>query len=491
MENSKQIKQVNKLAFILYSIVGMVLILSYVLEIIKGNREIPYVVLFSFVIIIPLVLYLINNKINPTNNYNQYIISIGYFIMYAFVLCTTNTIMSFTYILPMLLILTMYENFKYMIGYNVVTILSNIAFALYHLFVLDKVSNPSYLTDTEIQLAVIVFVSVFSILITRTTLNLNKEKLETIENEKTKIETILNEIRNVSTILNNKIELINEKVKHLRESYEISKTSFDEVLAGTNNSAEATSQQVTMNHNIFDSIIETEKLCQDFSTITLDTINIVKVGNENITTLNNCVKENNFNVENALKNLNELNEKVKDITNIIVIINDIAGKTNLLSLNASIEAARAGEAGRGFAVVASEIRDLASSCKESAGKINEDIELIVNNSKTLDETINSLVDGFKKQNKLIISTNDIFENISNGTEKTNDECNILSNEILTIKNASTTINDNVSTLMAIIEETTANTTQAVELNENNMVLINDINNISVELNELSKKLNAL
>lgn len=74
------------------------------------------------------------------------------------------------------------------------------------------------------------------------------------------------------------------------------------------------------------------------------------------------------------ESIHRIQEVSARIATAIVVIQEIARQTNLLSLNAAIEAAKAGELGRGFSVVAEEVRKLADRSRQAATEIGQLIE---------------------------------------------------------------------------------------------------------------------
>ena len=81
--------------------------------------------------------------------------------------------------------------------------------------------------------------------------------------------------------------------------------------------------------------------------------------------------------------ITQLARKVEKIKMIVGVMDDIAQKTDLLSLNASIEATRAGESGKGFALVAEEIRSMADSSKRSSQEIAKLVEDILQDNQAV------------------------------------------------------------------------------------------------------------
>lgn len=87
----------------------------------------------------------------------------------------------------------------------------------------------------------------------------------------------------------------------------------------------------------------------------------------------------------------EVNNSVKLIEEVSVVVKGIADQSNLLGLNAAIESARAGEHGRGFSVVAGEIRKMATGSKQQV----DEIQSI---TKTIKDIIESLNQDIQKTN---------------------------------------------------------------------------------------------
>lgn len=142
-----------------------------------------------------------------------------------------------------------------------------------------------------------------------------------------------------------------------------------------------------------------------------------KNSSSEITAVADHMSELNELNQSILKSMQDINVNVEQYNQMTKDVESIAGKINLLSLNAAIEAARAGDAGRGFSVVASNIRDLSENSKESVGSAKENDAGI---HKAID-SINAIIQNFNDEiQKLVEAVGRVVENVNISSSNSNE-----------------------------------------------------------------------
>lgn len=103
-----------------------------------------------------------------------------------------------------------------------------------------------------------------------------------------------------------------------------------------------------------------------------------------------------------------LQTAIKGIDTTLSLINDVAFRTNILSINAAVEAAHAGEAGKGFAVVADEVGNLATSTQSSLENIQNIVDQVRANVSKMLERVEENYIKLDRQGEYF---SDVFENL--------------------------------------------------------------------------------
>jgi len=153
-------------------------------------------------------------------------------------------------------------------------------------------------------------------------------------------------------------------------------------------------------------------------------------------------------IKKSDKSLNRVLLAVKDISDKISVVDEIARQTNLLALNAAIEAARAGNAGKGFSVVANEVKKLADRSLDAAKHIIALVNESMSISKEAGAFLKQMVDDVE-------TTSSYVQNIKKSTEQQTmsvEQINTGMVEVNNVAQENASISENLASLVVVLNQ---------------------------------------
>ena len=275
-----------------------------------------------------------------------------------------------------------------------------------------------------------------------------------------------------------KFETINNSISNVN-------VAVDEIANGATSQADETQKVNSQINDMGDAITKTS---QNVDSLTQSTEQMKEHNEQLDTTIQELMEISDRNKESlaaVYNQTNETNQSVMHIGNAVDMITDIAGQTNLLSLNASIEAARAGEYGKGFAVVADQIRQLADQSANTAKEIGEIVAELIENSNTSVETMGVVRQEMTGQYEKLNTTKDIFEQLNEEVNNVVTAIESISTEVESLDKLKGEVLGSAESLAAIAQENAASTEETsasmVELGE----IVNDCNTKTQQLVDIA------
>ena len=433
---------------------NVILALAYVIEVLKGARTIASYVIVALCCVIPMVLCLMVYVGKNSSKAVRYIGGIGFMCLYAYIIFTATTDITFCYVIVMYVILMVYGDMKYS------AFLGGYAIVINVLSIAVKASapgglTPEQITNAEIILACIVLTTVFGIMAVKKIAAINTANLVKAQEEKEKAAALLETTLKAAVYITENIEVAYAATEDLEKAMEVTQRAMGELNQGTVQAADAIEQQQQDTEEIAQYIQEVEGASEAMGFAMMESQECLGEGLKVMRQLQGQVQNSEEHSAVVAREMDELKTYADQMQIVMKLISNVAKQTGLLALNASIESARAGEAGRGFSVVAAEISSLASQTSEATGDIDNLIESITQSVGRVAYAVDALIESNKLQNEYVSVTAKSFAGIEEHTQEIATQVEVLQAQIVAVSSSNEQIVNQIEHISGITEEVTA------------------------------------
>lgn len=486
--NRKQISDTqrnNRTALVGHTIEALIVVIFYLMRFLRGERSLSYTLMIVALALIPVLLGQYFFWRDKETSMIKHTVGVGFAITYSVMVLTTQEADIYVLVIPMILLVTVFNDVKYSIEINTGTVILSLIMTIGG--AMTGKFGYQGADGAIVQVTAMVLVAVYSVYAAMTSDANNRQKLDNIKDAQNETEVLLTNISSMSQQMQDGMEAIYEKVEDLNNASRLTKDAMTEVRGGTSQTADAVQNQISQTGEIGHKVDAVSAAAEEISQNMEQTLSVLENANKEVDVLvaqvENSVKEG----ADVAGKLETLDQYIDEMHSIVELISGITSQTSLLALNASIEAERAGAAGRGFAVVATEITGMAKQTKEATVHIRE---LIGNISGAITEVVADVREMIKAINEEKQSTENTAENFSHiqsNTLEIKKNIEHLNINIEELKTANEQIVESIETISAITEEVSAHANETMSAQEENADVLSKIAVRMQQLIEITKQ----